>query len=544
MVYDLAALEQDSTMSNNRKFNTMKDHVTTLRNEVSYFSNIIFSAQRSRSDIQDIIKSYTETLKGLWNRINKEIQDAEAVMVQVLRSAKFDGGSQFSTNVPLTAEEVRNAHKQQKQLVTELYTLIESIDADTLLQRNTVVSSQANSLVSRHKAMAQDKNMGRCFSRMVSGCEMEFHYNQDVFQDLAADVLESVRKFCVLYEDLDLPTLKDRLLKLNTMEGETAIQNLIISRLEQDAGFIDESVFKRALKATEKVNPRVFDKLQNIGQNYFEYNQMEIRIARFVMGLIRTKDEKQKNEAFAKMHHEVKMRTDNFYKDVNRILMEALRQTYTPMAQTYSQMGVAPTQNSAFGPGPQPIHTQSQPYGGSQQNGQNQGSYAGQSNGGQTQPYGGPSQPGNNPSQPVYQSMYDGQGRDPKGSSQGGNQPQVNTTPQAYGGQNQSNGGQSQPYGGQSQYGTTPSQPYYNSTNAGQGRDPPGSTNGAGQYQGSTQGQPYGNQSQPYGGQSQFGGNSNQPYYQSQYDGQGREPQSSTHGIPKTSPSKPPQPKA
>lgn len=537
MVYDLAALEQDSTMSNNRKFNTMKDHVTTLRNEVAYFSSIIFSAQRSRSDIQDIVRSYTETLKGLWNRINKEIQDAENIMVQVLRSAKFDGGNQHSIGTPLTAAEVKAAHKQQVQLITELYSLIERVDPDVLLKNNAEVTTQVNALITRHKTFLQDRNMGRCFSRIVPGCEMEFNYNQDLFQDMAADVLESLRKFCVLYDDLDLPTLKDRLLKLNTVEGETAIQNLIINRLEQDAGFIDEAVYKRALKATEKPNPRVFDKLQVIGQNYFEYNQMEIRIARFVMGLIKSKDEKQKNEMFAKMHHEVKMRVDNFYKDVNRILMEALRQTYTPMAQTYSQMGMTPPpQNHHFGQGHAPVQTTSQPFGGSQLPGPAQPANQGSTFGGANQPYGTQSQPGGNPGQPVYQSQFNGQGRDPQGSNHGGNQPQVNTTSLPYAGPSQPSGGQSQPYGSHNASDRYSGQPVYQSQLNGQGRDPQGSNHGGNQPQVNTTSQPYGGQSQPIGGQSQpygsqlqSGGFSGQPYYDSQLNGQIRDPQGSGH---------------
>ena len=420
MVYDLAALEQDSTMSNNRKFNTMKDHVNTLRTEVAYFSSIIFSAQRSRPDIQDIVRSYTETLKGLWNRINKEIASAEQVMVQVLRNAKLDGNSQFATNVQLTPEEVKAAHRLQKQLITEIVQLVESLDPDVLLTRNAAVVNQVNIYSQRHKALLNDKKNSSCFSRLVAGCETEFNFNQQIFQDMAGDLLETLAKFCRLYDDLDLPTLKDRLLKLNTVDTETAIQNLIINNLESDARFIDESIFKRAMKATEKPYPKINKVLETIGQNYFEYNQMEIRIARFVMSLVRTKAESEKNMMFAKMHQEVKMRTDNFYKDVNRIVMEALRQTYTPMAQTYSQMGVNPHQAQGHSAGPQPNHQQPSPYGGSQMNGhqapsfgQNPGpAYQSQFNGSQSQ-FGGAG------AQPYNQSYGPGPAQDPaRGNSQ------------------------------------------------------------------------------------------------------------------------------
>ena len=107
------------------------------------------------------------------------------------------------------------------------------------------------------------------------------------------------------------------------------------------------------MKSTEKINPPLHDKLQVIAQNYYEYNMMEKNICLFVIKLVDVRDENQKNELFAKMHQDVKMRTDNFYKDVNAILMDALRQVYAPNARTYSQMG-SPLQSYGQGTGIQP----------------------------------------------------------------------------------------------------------------------------------------------------------------------------------------------
>jgi hypothetical protein len=334
------------------------------------------------------VRSYTETLKGLWNRINKEIESAEAVMVQVLRNAKFDGSSQFNSAETLTPDEVKAAHKTQKQLIMEVFSLVESTDPDHLLKNNAAITDRVNSLISRHKSIVQDSNVGRCFSRIVPGLEAEFTYNQETFQEMGNDLLQTMKKFCVLYTDLDLVALRNKLLKLNSVEAQTAIENLVISKLENDAAFIDSSVYKRTLKSTERVNQKVTEKLTFIGQNYFEYNMMEIRIGRFLMGLLLSKDEKEKNEMFAKMHNEIKMRTDNFYKDVNKIVMEALHQHHTPMARTYSQMGINPNQGQN-----QPTYTQSQPYNGSQR----------QSSVRQSQPYGTESQFG------AGQSQFNGQ---------------------------------------------------------------------------------------------------------------------------------------
>lgn len=397
MVYDLAALEHDSTMNNNRKFNTMRDHVNTIKNEISYFSNVIFSAQKSRPDIQEIIRSYTETLKGLWNRVNREISSAEQVMIQVLRTAKFDANSQYSAGGEIKPEDLKAAHLREKALVDELYDFVLLLDENILLYRLGTIGQTTLSLAAKHKAILEDKNVLKCFSRIVTGFEKEFDFNENVFQDFAGDLIETMNKFCSLYGGLELTNYKQHLLQYTNADSQTIIRNMIINPLQEYAEFIDSSLFKKTMKAAEKYNPKIMDRLTILGQNYFEYNKCLIDMANFTMKLGVARTDAERAQLIQAIEKLVKFRADKFYKEVDMVLVDAIKQAFPYQIQqpTDSNLGYG---TSAFG-NATPIGTGSilaQPNGQNQYDGTNgqmtNGNYATSQFGGQSQ-FGQPQQP-------------------------------------------------------------------------------------------------------------------------------------------------------
>jgi hypothetical protein len=340
MVYDLAALENDSTMSNNRKFNTMRDHVNTIKNEVSYFSSIIVSAQRSRPDIQDIVRSYTETLKGLWNRINKEVQSAEQVMIQVLRSAKHDSNSQFSSPVELTPDQVKAAHKSQKAVMDELLKYTGKLDENALLYNGENIRKTINSISFNHAALLKDKNINKCFSRALPSLEAEFRYNERIFQDFGTDLLATLQKLLSLYDGLDLNRYKKNLLQYKTVDSQITIRNMIITPLHDDAEFIDSSLFKKTMKGAETNDRIVDERLTSLAQNYYEYNKTLVDISTQVMKLPAARYEPERKQIFSQIKRLLTSRQDKWYSDVDMILSADLERAFPVLPQPPApQMG-------------------------------------------------------------------------------------------------------------------------------------------------------------------------------------------------------------
>lgn len=89
IVYDLSAVEADNSMPNSKKFNTLKDYVMVLKAEVAQFSYIVNSAEKSKPECQEIVKTYVETLKGLWTQVTQEIRSAETTMALLLKTGQI-----------------------------------------------------------------------------------------------------------------------------------------------------------------------------------------------------------------------------------------------------------------------------------------------------------------------------------------------------------------------------------------------------------------------------------------------------------------------
>lgn len=315
-------------MSNNRKFNTMRDHVNTIKNEVSYFSSIIVSAQRSRPDIQDIVRSYTETLKGLWNRVNKEVQSAEQVMIQVLRSAKYDAGSQHSSPVEITPDQVKAAHKSQKIVMEEVLKYASTLDEDAMLYDSANIWNTLTSLSARHDAILKDKNINKCFSRVLPSLQAEFEYNERVFQDFGTDLLITLQKLLTLYDGLDLSRFRQNLLQFKTADNQASIRNSIIGPLQEDAEFIDSSLFKKTMKGAEANNKVIEQRLIDIAQNYYEYNKTLIDISTQVMKLPTARSEPERQKILGQIKGLLTSRQDKWYYEVQLALQDDIEKTF------------------------------------------------------------------------------------------------------------------------------------------------------------------------------------------------------------------------
>jgi hypothetical protein len=315
-------------MSSQRKFNTMKDSVAVLRGEVSQFSYIIHSSQKSKPECQEIVKTYVETLKGLWSQVNQEIHDAENIMVQVLRNARVEEGGVQPMEINIGS--VQTAHKKQAEIANTTFELLENLTPDLMLAKSREVGAEVDKLQARYNEVARDPITSRAFTMIIQGAEKEFDYNKSVFQVYLPDLLSAMKRLCVCYQGLELQSIRSVLEKNNSREKQTIIRNTLQDQLERDRNFLDSTTYKKAVAHGFRDHPESAKKLELLGQKYYEYSNEATRVADFSISLMNCNSEQQKIELFKEMTRDLKYRNDTYFKQMDNQVVEWLRSVHCP----------------------------------------------------------------------------------------------------------------------------------------------------------------------------------------------------------------------
>ena len=315
-------------MSSPRKFNTMKDCVTVLRGEVSQFSFIIHSAQKSKPECQEIVKTYVETLKGLWSQVNQEIHEAEDFMVQVLRSAQVE--ERGGTQTDITINSVKEAHKKQADLANDVFILMDQLTVDSMVANNRIVAGQIDQFQVQYNQIAKDPAVSRAFTVLIAGTQKEIDFNKSVFQSYLSDLLLSMKSLSQCYQSLDLVLLRNTLEKNNSKEREIVIKNTVLNSLERNRISLDNATYKKAISHGMKVHPDSAGKLQLLGQKYYEYSTEVTRVADFAITLLHANGEPMKVELFKEMTRDLRNRSDSYFKQMDSQVIEWLRSVHCP----------------------------------------------------------------------------------------------------------------------------------------------------------------------------------------------------------------------
>lgn len=347
IIYDLAGLSKDKALTNDKRFIMMRDNVSVLKAEVAQFSHVIHAAQTASPEIRDIVKCYIKVLRGFWTRVREEISKVENLMAQII-----------ATGGIAEPKSIDQAHKIQKEAVGKITAALANLKPEELLNRdrNLARRKQFDDAYQNYEKIAADPSLKATFTLSYDGRATEVDYNQHVFQALVPDLQKVMGWVFSAYEELQLASIIQDWRTYGDEQNIQVISNKTIADLQRRRKLADTPEYARVtgMSNAKSLSPvldqfkQLRDDIQNLGQNYVEYNLVIVKLCEYLKKLLTLKTSAEVQQVHNEIQSELKRRSDPIYELMNRDLAGYLRDRFNPQdAQKYTQPAPAP----AGGPG-------------------------------------------------------------------------------------------------------------------------------------------------------------------------------------------------
>jgi hypothetical protein len=291
IVMDMTAIERNPSLTHGRRYSMIMDHLHVIKNETSHFHHILNNSEKIPEDSRNIIKTYLATLRGFVFQVDREVEESEKELCEVLRAAKnIDmAGDQKLGGGVVTKKDVQELIEKEKKVEAEFLEYVSTISIQDLTTKQDAVLRQYLETNSNYKLLATSKLASTLFIPydIKDRYPEEYEYHSQVFVEQLSEFHTLVHKSVEHFQSIEIGKLsKDfQNFKRNDLTYGGKINSGLIVVLDDGIKFFASVGFRNSLKTLEKRFNTVSKKVDSLGKEYLKYAKSVKKIAELSMEL-------------------------------------------------------------------------------------------------------------------------------------------------------------------------------------------------------------------------------------------------------------------
>ena len=295
---DLKATYKDQALSNERKQNSLKDHVNVLKRELSVFAERIRVVKGSNSNNFGLVKCYINTMKGFWEQMIKAAHEGEDMLLHLTR-----GGLRVGDNVlpGQINQQTLNGYTERKLFVQKVFDFGIPITSDYILANNKKFSTDVQDLSNKMSELNRQTSIIRLLEVKVAGYEKLWEEYQMVYKKEIKEYLGILTKIGRAYMVFDLENLRNKISKKGPNTSMQQIRADESSLLFESKMILDDNSTKENLRNVEKRNPSFRSSMDRLITSFKENESLIKSMLDTLVEVYQTKSETEVNESFRRL---------------------------------------------------------------------------------------------------------------------------------------------------------------------------------------------------------------------------------------------------
>jgi hypothetical protein len=291
IVMDMTAIERNPSLTHGRRYSMIMDHMHVIKNETSHFHHILNNAEKTPEDSRNIMKTYLATLRGFVFQVDREVEESERELCEVLRAAKnidMAGGERQGGGV-VTKKDVVELIEKEKKVEAEFLEFVSTISLKDLTTKHDAVHRQYLETSTKYKVLVTSKQASTLFIPydIKDKYPEEYEYHSQVFTEQLAEFHTLVQKAVEHFQSIEIGKLSKDFehFKRNDLSYGGKMSSGLIVVLDDGIKFFASVGFRNSLKMLEKRFNTVSKKVDSLGKEYLKYAKSVKKIAELSMEL-------------------------------------------------------------------------------------------------------------------------------------------------------------------------------------------------------------------------------------------------------------------
>ena len=319
---DILRIINDKALSNERKINTLRDHVNILKSELAVFADRIRSVENSKSHYSGLVKCYIRTMTGFWSKMLEIVDKAEENMLGLIKNQP-----QVDLNKPkpLTEKQrnwLRIGYEDRHKIFFGFLDMIKELRIEDVLNHQHLRDAIDHNRVEMNKLGADQETVN-----LLSGNIPEFQKQQHFFKSAYIDFpsfIEGLTLICNAYSTLDVTTFTDKFENKNDKISYQMLRKTHADTFKAQRERLNSNEMMAAINKSRNVKFEASNKFEELVRTFKEYSEFMEEVMNHIVDAYKQDTDDEGNVCIDRIQDAARGKS-GLYEQVMKILVPKIR---------------------------------------------------------------------------------------------------------------------------------------------------------------------------------------------------------------------------